>query len=133
MSAVLRGVAAAFSAVATLYMVGLFGGILASTLGVPEWLPFLLSLGAAWWAGRFVWGRLTDLNPGLYQAAGTGALIIGAIGFIGGFVGPIILTPGANQGPLLGIFITGPLGFVLGGIGGAVRWLASRRRSSGAG
>ncbi|MFO1144982.1 MAG: hypothetical protein U1E59_21885 [Amaricoccus sp.] len=42
------------------------------------------------------------------------AVILGAIGFLGGFVGPIILTPDANQGPLLGIFITGPLGFVAG-------------------
>jgi hypothetical protein len=46
------------------------------------------------------------------------ALIIGAIGLIGGYVGPLIVTPGANQGPLLGIFITGPVGFVLGSIGG---------------
>ena len=42
------------------------------------------------------------------------ALILGGIGFVGGFVGPIILTPDANQGPLLGIFITGPLGFIIG-------------------
>jgi uncharacterized YccA/Bax inhibitor family protein len=41
-------------------------------------------------------------------------LIVGAIGFLLGFVGPILLTPEANQGPLLGIFITGPLGVVLG-------------------
>jgi hypothetical protein len=37
-----------------------------------------------------------------------------AIGFVGGFFGPLILTPEANQGPLLGIFITGPLGFLTG-------------------
>ncbi len=46
------------------------------------------------------------------------ALIIGAIGLVGGYVGPLIVTPGANQGPLLGIFFTGPIGFVLGSIGG---------------
>lgn len=49
-----------------------------------------------------------------------GAFIVGVVGFIGGFVGPIILAPSANQGPLLGIFITGPLGFVVGLIGGLV-------------
>jgi hypothetical protein len=49
-----------------------------------------------------------------------GALIIGGIGFIAGFIGPIIFTPQANQGPLLGIFITGPLGFVVGAIFGAI-------------
>ncbi len=48
------------------------------------------------------------------------ALIIGAIGLVGGYVGPLILMPGANQGPLFGIFITGPVGFVLGSIGGFI-------------
>jgi preprotein translocase subunit Sss1 len=43
-----------------------------------------------------------------------GGLIMGGIGFVGGFFGPLILTPDANQGPLLGIFITGPLGFMIG-------------------
>ncbi|RWX63134.1 hypothetical protein EN780_24645 [Mesorhizobium sp. M4B.F.Ca.ET.089.01.1.1] len=46
--------------------------------------------------------------------------ILGVIGFLGGFVGPVIFTPEANQGPLLGIFVTGPLGFVLGLIVGFV-------------
>jgi zinc transporter ZupT len=47
-------------------------------------------------------------------------LIVGGIGFVGGFVGPIIFTPESNQGPLLGIFITGPLGFVAGALIGAL-------------
>ena len=48
------------------------------------------------------------------------AVILGVIGFVGGYVGPILITPEANQGPLLGIFITGPLGFILGLIVGLV-------------
>ena len=47
-----------------------------------------------------------------------GGLILGSVGFIGGFFGPLIFAPGANQGPLLGIFITGPLGFLIGCIVG---------------
>ncbi len=47
-------------------------------------------------------------------------LIIGGIGFAGGFFGPIIFAPEANQGPLLGIFITGPGGFILGFIFGII-------------
>ncbi|WP_214470664.1 hypothetical protein [Mesorhizobium sp. dw_380] len=47
-------------------------------------------------------------------------IILGVLGFVAGFVGPIIFTPEANQGPLLGIFITGPLGFILGLIVGLV-------------
>lgn len=57
-----------------------------------------------------------------------GAFILGTVGFLGGFFGPLIFKPEANQGPLLGIFITGPLGFILGGIGGAlVGWRRNRR------
>jgi hypothetical protein len=59
-----------------------------------------------------------------------GALIVGAVGFCGGFFGPLVFAPDANQGPLLGIFITGPLGAVLGAIGGFV--YAKTRRSSAA-
>jgi hypothetical protein len=51
------------------------------------------------------------------------AAILGVIGFLGGFIGPLIFTPGANQGPLLGIFITGPLGVVIGAIVGAIKAL----------
>jgi hypothetical protein len=53
--------------------------------------------------------------------------ILGIIGFLCGFVGPVIFTPEANQGPLLGIFITGPLGFVLGLIVGFVLSLRAGR------
>ena len=51
------------------------------------------------------------------------AVILGVIGFLGGFIGPMIFTPGANQGPMLGIFITGPLGGVIGAVAGAVKTL----------
>jgi len=43
-----------------------------------------------------------------------GGLVLGAIGFVVGFFGPLVVAPDANQGPLLGIFVTGPLGFVVG-------------------
>jgi len=55
-------------------------------------------------------------------------VVLGIIGFLGGFLGPMILTPDANQGPMLGIFITGPLGFLTGAaIGTAlVMWRSFR-------
>lgn len=47
-------------------------------------------------------------------------LVLGAVGFLAGFIGPVVFNPEANQGPLLGIFITGPGGAILGLIlGGA--------------
>ena len=65
---------------------------------------------------------------GWFVHALLGSSILGGIGFIGGFFGPMIFKPEANQGPLLGIFITGPLGAILGGIGGAlVDWWRNRR------
>ena len=47
-------------------------------------------------------------------------VILGAIGFAGGFFGPMVFSPESNQGPMLGIFITGPLGFLLGIVIGAL-------------
>jgi hypothetical protein len=60
------------------------------------------------------------MQPSTVAAVLRGALIVGGIGFCGGFFGPRVFAPDANQGPLLGIFITGPLGVLLGAIGGFV-------------
>ncbi len=57
---------------------------------------------------------------GVMSSAMRSGCLLGAIGFAGGFFGPLVFTPEANQGPLLGIFITGPLGFIAGAIGGAL-------------
>jgi hypothetical protein len=61
--------------------------------------------------------------------AGLGAAIVGAIGFVGGFFGPMVFAPGANQGPLLGLFITGPLGVLVGAMGGYIYGVTRARRS----
>jgi len=53
-------------------------------------------------------------------------LIVGSIGFLFGFIGPLVFRPEANQGPLLGILITGPLGMVVGFVGGLI--VGIRRR-----
>jgi hypothetical protein len=51
-------------------------------------------------------------------------LVAGAVGFVIGFLGPLVWAPGANQGPLLGIFVTGPIGFV---VGAALGWIQGQR------
>ena len=90
----------------------------------------LASLACALVVAWFTWKKTASIAPsnssGMFASITLGAIIVGAVGFLAGFVGPIILTPDANQGPLLGIFITGPLGFLIGGIGGFVHW---RRRA----
>jgi hypothetical protein len=55
-------------------------------------------------------------------------LFVGAISFLAGFVGPMILAPDANQGPLLGILYTGPIGTLVGFAWGVIR--ARQRRSA---
>ena len=55
-----------------------------------------------------------DARPKIIKIAPVWALVLGSIGSLCGFLGPIMLAPEANQGPLLGIFISGPGGFVLG-------------------
>lgn len=69
------------------------------------------------------------MATGVVGTAFRSGCLLGVIGFLGGFIGPIVFTPEANQGPLLGIFITGPLGFLAGLVGGAV--FALRRPRSG--
>lgn len=59
----------------------------------------------------------------IMKSALRGGCLLGGIGFVAGYVGPILFMPEANQGPLLGIFITGPLGFVVGLVIGAVSGL----------
>lgn len=44
--------------------------------------------------------------------------ILGLLGFVAGFFGPMIFTPESNMGPILGILLTGPLGFVVGSLFG---------------
>src|SRR6266404_2909751 len=80
-------------------------------------LVFAAAAVAGWW---FVFANhQLDTGPRVRSAAKWG-LIVGAIGFLGGFVGPIIFAPQSNQGPMLGIFITGPIGFAAGAIYGVV-------------
>ena len=59
--------------------------------------------------GAFLVGR-----PGMARWTLSFAFAIGAIAFLAGFAGPILLAPDSPQGPLLGIFVTGSLGFMLG-------------------
>lgn len=47
-------------------------------------------------------------------------VLMGALGFVVGLLGPILFAPDANQGPLLGIFFTGPIGAYLGFMGAVI-------------
>jgi hypothetical protein len=100
-------------------------------LGVARWIAgpvsFLAALGTAW----YVWKRTgVPVAGGLVANMAYGALVVGALGFLSGFVGPVIFSRESNMGPMLGIFVTGPLGFMSGGIWGLVHWLSQRPRDT---
>jgi hypothetical protein len=135
MKDVVRGGLALVASVATFYFFGWMGSALLSAL-VPGKFPFtfglafLLSALLSVVVGRQVWVGSAALvggrAPGLLGSIVTGAAVVGGIGFVAGFFGPLLIAPGANQGPLLGLFFTGPLGIVAGAIGGAVYALSRR-------
>ncbi len=92
-----------------------------------DWLQPLAALGFAIWVARRVWLRLDVItDASLPVFVGIGAGVLGGLGFVAGFFGPMIFAPGANQGPLLGIFVTGPGGAVLGALAGWLAWLKRR-------
>jgi nitrate reductase gamma subunit len=55
-------------------------------------------------------------------------VLIGLVGFVGGFACPLIFTQVANEGPLLGRLITRPLGLVVGLMVGLIVALRKRQR-----
>lgn len=93
------------------------------------WPAMPSALLSAMLAARTTWRGLADgLPKSLFGLAGLGAIAVGTVGFLLGFIGPMIFAPGANQGPMLGIFITGPLGLLVGATGGFLFGL--KRRAS---
>jgi hypothetical protein len=126
-----RGVVAVLAGLAVFLFVGMLPVWYLLPEGVMTWL---LQVGVAGWmgwtAGRSVMRRGTpgEGEPGLGTAVAVGALSVGTVGFLLGFLGPMLLDPGANQGPLLGIFITGPLGLVVGAAAGAALHFKRTRR-----
>jgi hypothetical protein len=117
------------TAVVALFALIVIQGVIGAFLpaGTPGIVVYLLSLAATAWVVRYTWRWLEQTSAGPRHAMIVGACVVGAIGFCGGFFGPMIFAPQANQGPLLGIFITGPLGFLVGAAAGYVYW---RRRSN---
>jgi hypothetical protein len=76
--------------------------------------------------GILAWRLTASPDTRLVRYSVTGACCTGFIGFLAGFLGPMIFTPHSNQGPLLGILFTGPFGFVAGAVGGALYSLRRR-------
>jgi hypothetical protein len=126
MTVIFRILVSAFVVVATFYFMY---WVPLALVPVPWGIAALIACAIAMAAGWYAWTRTAAVDSSLTRSVGYWALVIGAIGFVGGFFGPMLFAPGANQGPLLGIFITGPAGVLIGAIGGLVHWLVQRKRS----
>jgi hypothetical protein len=117
-SPVIRRVLAVLAFIGSFFFVRML--MLVMPFGDQEWLGSLVALAASIYVARTVWiGTAADSNS-VAVMAGLGAVILGGVGFVAGFFGPMIFAPDANQGPMLGLFITGPAGVVIGAIAGAV-------------
>jgi hypothetical protein len=95
--------------------------------GTPARARIMPSLVGAIGVGFLAWLLVGKLPQEAAAAMGTGALIGGAVGFFGGYFGPMLFSPDSNQGPLIGLFITGPLGVPLGAIVGLFVWYRSTK------
>ncbi len=93
-----------------------------------QWLGSFFSLVTALVAARWAWQQDARASHSAGRSAVLGAVLLGAIGFVAGFFGPMLFAPQANQGPLLGLLITGPGGVVLGGVLGFVYGLLRAER-----
>ncbi|HEX5031481.1 MAG TPA: hypothetical protein VFX78_08490 [Candidatus Eisenbacteria bacterium] len=122
----LRIVAAIVAALLTVYAVvgiaglmkgfDLIGAMLVALAATLAWL--------GWW---FVIRGWRTVQARLKWAL-LGGIVVGGLGFLLGFFGPLLWAPDANQGPLLGIFITGPIGFIVGAVAGALLGKSPRER-----
>ncbi len=92
------------------------------------WLPNIISLLVAGGVAFFLWKKTGSFSNGLASSILVGGIILGAIGFVGGFFGPLVFYPEANTGPLLGILYTGPIGFVVGLFAGGLYWFLKTKK-----
>jgi len=78
----------------------------------------LIALPFAYFTGRATWRLLSGNEMSTWFYCLSGALLVGAVSFTIGFVGPMLVAAGGNQGPMVGLFITGPIGTIVGAIAG---------------
>jgi hypothetical protein len=97
--------------------------------GWPAQVGGALGMGAGLIGGAFLGAFLVG-RPVVARWCLGAAFAVGALSFLVGFVGPILLSPDSPQGPLLGIFITGPLGLVGGAVIGLCIGLTKERGRS---
>ncbi|MBY0485104.1 multidrug ABC transporter permease [Nitrosomonas sp.] len=104
--------------------------ILTITTSSPFWLSAALSLACASLAAWFTWKLVSGEKANTIIAVIGGALILGGLFFVIGFLGPMAISKDTDQGPMIGIFIAAPLGVVIGAISG---YIYASRQNTGVG
>ena len=94
--------------------------ILTITTSSPFWLSTTFSLACASLAAWFTWKLVSGEKANTIVAVIGGALILGGLFFVIGFLAPMAISKNTDQGPMIGIFIAAPLGVIVGAIGGYV-------------
>ena len=94
--------------------------ILTITTSSPFWLSTVFSLACASLAAWFTWILVSGEKANTIVAVIGGALILGGLFFVIGFLGPMAISKDTDQGPMIGLFIVAPLGVIVGAIGGYV-------------
>ena len=93
---------------------------------LSEWISVSLALFSALLAGWYAWKLVAGEKVGVGVSVICGALLLGGLGFVIGFLGPMIVAKDTSQGPLVGVFIAAPLGLILGAVGGYI--IASKQQ-----
>jgi hypothetical protein len=104
--------------------------ILTITTNSPFWLSTAFSLACASLAGWFAWKLVSGEKANTIVAVIGGALILGGLFFVIGFLGPMAISKDTDQGPMIGLFIAAPLGVIVGAIGG---YVYTSKRNAGVG
>ncbi len=117
----------------TLIAVFIFSNVfILNILPFPKSINFLkpfISIAFAILIAKVIWNKTDQLKDTFATYCLIGALSVGGVGLLGGFIGPMIFMPESNLGPLLGIFFTGPIGFLLGFLGGWIYWAMKKNKS----
>ncbi len=102
--------------------------VLSITTHYPVWLCTLFAVACASLAGWSAWKLVTGERVKVVIAVISGALMLGGLCFVIGFLGPMVFAKDTHQGPLIGLFIAAPLGVITGAIGG---YIYSSRQNTG--
>ncbi len=114
-------------------LIGVAGWLAWRNLRLPTsdgwifWVPLALCLVTmgllSWWSAL---GGQEPAGRSRIRAAWRMGWVVGGLGFVLGFLGPLVIAPKGNLGPLLGILLTGPAGFVVGALAAAITGLGER-------